>query len=115
LLAHPGSARARQPLLAVCSVAFALAAVYSVAAPWLAQRELAKGTAAAFASAHSYDPLSVDALQGLAAFEDRPGHYRRADRLYRDAVALEPQNAETWYALGVFYFEHRAWRLAYAA
>ena len=115
LLAHPGSARARQPLLAACSVAFALAAVYSVAAPWLAQRQLAKGTPAAFASAHSYDPLSIDALQYLAAFEDRPGHYRHADRLYRDAVALEPQNAETWYELGRFYFEHAAWQPAYAA
>src|SRR5438874_776394 len=115
MLAQPRLAPERRPLLAACAVACALAAVYSLAAPWLAQRELAKGTAAAFASAHSYDPLSVDALQGLAAFEDRPGHYRRADRLYRDAVALEPQNAETWYALGVFYFEHRAWRLAYAA
>ena len=115
LLAQTRPVPERRPLLAACAVACALAAVYSLAAPWLAQRELAKGTAAAFASAHSYDPLSVDALQGLAAFEDRPGHYRRADRLYRDAVALEPQNAETWYALGVFYFEHRAWRLAYAA
>ena len=110
LLAQTRPVPERRPLLAACAVACALAAVYSLAAPWLAQRELAKGTAAAFASAHSYDPLSVDALQGLAAFEDRPGHYRRADRLYRDAVALEPQNAETWYALGVFYFEHRAWR-----
>jgi O-antigen ligase len=115
LLAQPGPARARQPLLAACAVAFALAAVYSVAAPWLAQRELAKGTPAAFASAHSYDPLSVDALQYLAASEDRPGHYGHADRLYRDAVALEPQNAETWYALGAFYFEHAAWKPAYAA
>jgi hypothetical protein len=115
LLAHPRPAPARQPLLAACAVALALAAVYSVVSPWLAQRELAKGTPASFASAHSYDPLSVDALQGLAAFDDRPGRYRQADRLYRDAVALEPQNAETWYALGLFYFEHRAWRQAYAA
>jgi tetratricopeptide (TPR) repeat protein len=57
----------------------------------------------------------VDALQGLAAFDDRPGRYARADELYRDAVALEPQNAETWYALGVFYFDHAAWKSAYTA
>jgi tetratricopeptide (TPR) repeat protein len=59
--------------------------------------------------------LSVDALQGRAAYDDLAGRYREADKLYRDAVALEPQNAETWYALGVFYFEHGAWRRAYAA
>jgi hypothetical protein len=115
LLAHPRTAPARQPLLAACAVAFSLAAVYSVVSPWLAQRELAKGTPASFASAHSYDPLSVDALQGSAAYDDLAGRYRQADRLYRDAVALEPENAETWYALGVFYFEHGAWRRAYAA
>jgi tetratricopeptide (TPR) repeat protein len=115
LLAQQRPARARQAVLAACAVALSLAAVYSVVSPWLAQRELAKGTAASFASAHSYDPLSVDALQGLAAFDDRPGRYRQADRLYRDAVALEPQNSETWYALGAFYFEHRAWRRAYVA
>jgi len=115
LLARRSATHARRPLLAAGAVAVALAAVYSLTAPWLAQRQLAKGTPASFASAHSYDPLSVDALQGLAAFDDRPGHYRDADRLYRDAVALEPQNAETWYALGVFYFEHEAWQRAYAA
>jgi O-antigen ligase/polysaccharide polymerase Wzy-like membrane protein len=115
LLARRSATHARRPLLAAGAIAVALAAVYSLTAPWLAQRELAKGTPASFASAHSYDPLSVDALQGLAAFDDRPGHYRDADRLYRDAVALEPQNAETWYALGVFYFEHEAWQRAYAA
>jgi hypothetical protein len=115
LLAHPRPAPARQPLLAACAVALSLAAVYSVVSPWLAQRELAKGTPASFASAHTYDPLSVDALQGRAAYDDLAGRYREADRLYRDAVALEPQNAETWYALGVFYFEHSAWRRAYAA
>jgi len=115
LLAKERAATARQPLLAACAAAVALAAVYSLVAPWLAQRELAKGTPAAFASAHSYDPLSVDALQGLAAFDDRPGRYARADELYRDAVALEPQNAETWYALGVFYFDHAAWKSAYTA
>jgi hypothetical protein len=115
LFAHPRPAPARQPLLAACAVALSLAAVYSVVSPWLAQRELAKGTPASFASAHTYDPLSVDALQGSAAYDDLAGRYRQADRLYRDAVALEPQNAETWYALGVFYFEHSAWRRAYAA
>jgi O-antigen ligase len=115
LLGRPAQAPARRPLLAVCAAAVALAAIYSLAAPWLAQRALARGTLAGAKRAHSYDPLNVEALTTWAAFEDRPGHYADADRLYRDAVALEPENAEAWYELGAFYFDHAAWKQAYAA
>ena len=106
----------RRPLLAICAVAVALAAIYSLVAPWLAERELASASSVtAVKRAHSYDPLSVDALTEWAAFEDAAGNYLHALSLYRDAVALEPQNAETWYALGSFYFDHRAWDNAYTA
>jgi hypothetical protein len=116
LLARPGDVPlARRPLLAAASLAVALAAVYSLAAPWLADRALAAGTLAGAKRAHSYDPLSVEALSLWATFEDADGNLPRADSLYRDAVALEPQNAETWYSLGAFYFEHRAWKNAYIA
>ena len=36
-------------------------------------------------------------------------------RLYRDAVDLEPENTQTWYALGEYYFSYKAWQLAYEA
>jgi tetratricopeptide (TPR) repeat protein len=109
-------APARRPLLALAAVAFALAGIYSLGAPWLAQRELATATSAADAKrAHSYDPLNVDALTTWAAFEDGTGNLRRAQQLYLDAVGQEPENAQAWYELGAFYFYYRQWTLAYDA
>jgi tetratricopeptide (TPR) repeat protein len=119
LLARPRAAAAQQtvrrPLVAVAAVAFALAGTYSLAAPWLAQRELPATSLAQAKRAHSYDPLSVNALMDLAAYEDAAGHTVRAAELYRDAAALEPENAEAWYELGAFYFDYKAWQPAYDA
>ena len=89
-----------RPLLAAGAIAFALAGAYSLAAPWLAQRELASSTHAAGSgnydgaladakTAHSYDPLSVGALLQQAALEPNDA---RARELYRKAVKLEPLN-----------------------
>ena len=113
----------RRPLLAIGAVAFALVGVYSLAAPWLATRELESSSAAIdrndFAAAladaktaHSYDPLSVDALMQQAALESDPA---RARRLYRDAITLEPLNPETWYELGAFEYGRHRWAAAYHA
>jgi hypothetical protein len=120
LLGRPAASRGavspRRPLLAVGAVLVALAAVYSLGAPWLAQRQLASATTARAAQrAHSYDPLSTDVLTEWAAFEDAGGNLKRANQLYRQAVSLEPENSETWYALGSFYYDHDAWPQAYAA
>jgi hypothetical protein len=109
-------APARRPLLAAGAVVVALGAVYSLAAPWLAQRELASATTvAAVKRAHSYDPLSIAALSEWASFEDVAGHTARAEQLYRKEVSTEPQNSETWYDLGAFYAGHGEWRKAYVA
>jgi hypothetical protein len=116
LASPPTGQRVRRPLFAIAAVAFALAGIYSLSAPWLAQRELASATSIADAKrAHSYDPLNVDALTTWAAYEDAAGNPRRAEQLYLDAVAREPENAETWYALGAFYFDYKQWRPAYDA
>ena len=117
LVARPAAtAPRRRPLLAMCAVSIALAGIYSLAAPWLAQRQLASAASAADAKrARSYDPFSVDALWLQAAYEEADGHPLRAARLYRDAVDLEPENAQTWYELGRFYFDYKAWQLAYEA
>jgi hypothetical protein len=114
LLARPQAAPiSRRPLVAACSVAVALACVYSLAAPWLAQRQLATATTAAQVKhARTYDPLSVDALLELAAFETDPAS---ALQHYTDAVKLEPENADAWFELGSFYFGYKQWRLAYDA
>ncbi|HYA08502.1 MAG TPA: tetratricopeptide repeat protein, partial [Gaiellaceae bacterium] len=90
--------------------------VYSLAAPWLAQRALAVGlTIPNVKRAHSWDPLSTEALTDWAALADANGDTFRALKLYRDAVALEPQSSDTWWALGSFYYEQGAWPQAYAA
>jgi len=117
LLARPDDAgtRQRRPLLALGAVAFALAAVYSLAAPWLAQRQLSTLSLASMKRAHAYDPLSTDVLTDWAALEDGVGNTLRAQQLYEDAVSLEPLNATTWAALGDFYRDHGAKLLAYHA
>ena len=116
LVARPPEPAVRaRPLFAAGAVLVALAACYSLAAPWLGQRELAKGTESAAKQAHSYDPLSTDALTTWAAFEDVAGNTRHAEQLYRQAVGLEPQSTDTWYALGSFYYDHGDWGLAYTA
>ena len=87
----------------------ALGVVYSLGAPWLAQRALASATTIAQVKrAHSYDPLSTDALTEWAALRDAQGDTFGALKLYRDAVALEPESSDTWWALGSFYYEHQA-------
>jgi hypothetical protein len=117
LVAPPAAEPApRRTLLAAAAVAVALAAIYSLSAPWLSDRQLARAsTAAEVKRAHSTNPLSVDALLEYATFEDALGNVDQAGKLYNDAVSLEPENARTWYALGAFYYGHKYWRLAYDA
>ena len=106
----------RRIVLAAGAVVVAGTAVYSLALPWLSQRTLASAASAADAKrAHSYDPLSTDALIEWATWEDGAGNVAEADSLYHDAVRLEPENGDTWYALGSFYFGHRRWTLAWDA
>jgi hypothetical protein len=104
----------RRPLIAAGAVLFALGAFYSLAAPWLAQRQLASAVSAAdLKRAHSWDPLSTQVIMTWAAYENADP--LRAEQLYHQAVSLEPQNSETWYELGQFYADHGAWQLAYGA
>jgi hypothetical protein len=110
LVAAPGSPRPRQRwLIAPVAVVCALAALYSLASPWLADnrvdaaydalvrrqiltaREEAK-------SAHALNPLDVEALW-VWALTEPPG---KALDLYRRARDREPKNPETWYRLGEF-------------
>src|SRR5581483_1712244 len=107
--APPERVAAPRRMLAAAAVLVAAAAVYSLAAPWLAQRAIAAGN---YAQAHRYDPLSTEALSLLAASSSDP---RQAAKLYREEVALEPENGNTWYDLGSFYYENGAYALAYQA
>jgi hypothetical protein len=117
-------AAVRRPLLAAAGLVFAVGALYSLAAPWLAQRQLSSATSALGRNdlagaishakkAHSWNPLSTEALLDRAAFEDDAP--LEAQDLYRQAISLEPQSSEAWFALGDFYWGHRAWKPAYDA
>jgi tetratricopeptide (TPR) repeat protein len=87
----------------------ALAALYSVTSPWLAANRVSAaysamernkpGVALTEArTAHSFNPLSVDALFAEALVETNA----KALKLYQRARDLEPTNPETWYQLGAF-------------
>ena len=106
-----GAPVARRRLLAVAAVLFAVGGIYSLAAPYLAQRELVNLTLASAKRAHSYDPLSTDALTDWAALA-APA---RAEQLYHQAVSLEPENAYLWSEFGDFYWSEHDWTQAYLA
>jgi hypothetical protein len=114
LAAKPAAARARRPLLALAALVVAFGVVYSLTAPWLAERAWARGTEAGARQAHSYDPLSVDALTLLATYAEQ-SDLKSALHYYGEAVNLEPQNATTWYELGAFYARQHQWLRAYDA
>jgi hypothetical protein len=109
LLAGPPAVR-RSWLLGVAAGVCALAAVYSLASPWLSGQRLnaaldsitslnpvaARDEAA---SAHSFNPLAVEPLWLMAALT---ADKQRALHLYEQARDLEPKNPDTWYQLGAF-------------
>jgi len=109
LLAGPPRTRSGL-LLPFAAAVCALAAVYSLASPWLSERQLNAafdaevngnllGALDRAQSAHSFNPLSIDPLQFEAAITQDKA---RALALYRQARDLEPLNPDTWYQLGAF-------------
>jgi tetratricopeptide (TPR) repeat protein len=110
LASAPGTPSGRRGWLwpAVIGLA-ALAALYSIASPYLSERKvnaaydhLIAGDPAAARNdakaAHSLNPLSIEPLLVWALTEDG----EKALVLYRRARNREPKNAETWYELGAF-------------
>jgi hypothetical protein len=88
----------------------ALAALYSLVSPWLADNRFNAGLDAIasghlgqattdFKSAHAFNPLAIEPLLFRAALERSR---TEALQLYREARDLEPKNAETWYELGAY-------------
>lgn len=119
VLAASGRSRERpgpgRRLAAGGAVLLALAALGSLAVPWLAERKVSGaysaigsgdlGRAVADAkAAHSLNPLSIDPLHAWAAAESARGDLTEARRRYVQAVNLQPLNSRTWYELGAFEF-----------
>jgi cytochrome c-type biogenesis protein CcmH/NrfG len=100
-------------VLAVGLAAGLLACVYSLAAPWLAasrvgdsQTALAasnpRGAASDARDAASLDPQSVQPIWALAAAYSFVGDRVNARKQYERATRLQPENPETWIALGQY-------------
>ena len=113
---RPAAAPARRIAPAGLAVVVALAAIYSLGSPWLASRRVDEsyaaldrtdvGSAAAKArSARRLNPFSYEPWWALAAAEQLGGDDRDAVRAYEEAVELQPENSDTWYALGQYEFD----------
>jgi tetratricopeptide (TPR) repeat protein len=109
--------RARSTLLLpVAAGLLLLAGMYSLFAPWAADRrvgaafdDLAEGNAAAAVDeageAHSLNPLSLEPLVVRATALSLLGRTDEARRDLMDAVELQPLNPDPWYELGLFELE----------
>ncbi len=116
--------RGRQPLVVVASALVALSLLASFSFPRLADRS---GRSALNALDHRdfsaakddaqrarfFDPFSVDPLYVLAGTASQQGRVREALARYVQAVELQPENPDTWYALGSYEFFLRNMCAAY--
>ena len=104
---------ATRPFGAAAVAVVAVAALVSLATPWLAERTLrdvnrqlddgdVPAAIVAAERARSLDPLSIEPLHALAGAEAFRRHVRSARDAYAAAVRLQPENPETWYALGAY-------------
>jgi hypothetical protein len=109
-----GSLR-RRPLLAVATALVAGAVLVSFTSPRLSERSLRESDRALDESdfgdalssalhARSLNPYSTAPVLALAHIAQRQGFPKDAERRYAQAVELQPENPETWYALGIFEF-----------
>jgi O-Antigen ligase/Tetratricopeptide repeat len=106
----------RETLWAAGVVALALAGVYSLGAPWLADRRVDQAYDAINAGdlatasdrarqARALNPTSVEPLFALAFIQDAEGQFDRAREYYARATEVQPENRETWFQLGRLEYE----------
>jgi O-antigen ligase len=104
-----------RPLVAVAGALVALSLLASFSFPRIADRSNRAAINAIDAGdlagargdadrARSFDPLSVDPLYTLAGIASRQRRALEALARYVQAVDLQPENPDTWYALGSFEF-----------
>ena len=112
-LGRPPVVQRTRPVLAVLACVAGLGVLYSLTAPWLAQRrveaayeaiaenDVARAVSAA-RQARDLNPLSVEPLWAWALADARTSDPSRTLRRYTDATKLQPKNSDTWFALGAY-------------
>ena len=124
LLARGWKDGGSETLWAAGVVALALAGVYSISAPWLADRRIDdayrainKGDLALAADkarqARTLNPTSVEPLFALGFVQDALGQFDRAREYYARATEVQPENRETWFQLGSLEYEFKRYEDAY--
>jgi len=104
-----------RPVWAGATAFVAVAVLYSLTAPYASGRLVDSAYSAIAAgniraavadgrAARWLDPLATAPLLALGDAESARPADRAALRYYRDAVKLQPENSNTWYALGSFEF-----------
>jgi Flp pilus assembly protein TadD len=94
------------------------AVLFSFASPRLAERSVQDSNLAlededfvrardSALRARLFNPYSPEPLLALARASERAGALDAAGERYAEAVELQPENPETWYALGLFEFYAR--------
>jgi O-antigen ligase len=102
-----------RPVLAVVACIAGLGVLYSLTAPWLAQLRVeaaydaiaendVAGALSAARQARDLNPLSVEPLWAWALADARSSDPSRTLRRYTDATELQPENSDTWFALGAY-------------
>jgi len=120
----PGICRTR-PVLAIGAALFAVVLLSSFALPRLAEVRVRESTRALGQGdltrakdrvdwARAFNPFSIEPIFALARIEETQGSRHSAEETYVDAVELQPENPETWYALGLFEFQVAPRRLCAA-
>ena len=113
---RPSGEYRRRPVLGVGAAVLVAAVLVSFTFPRLADDNVRASTralgAADYARARArasdaelFNPLAVDPLFAHARVSERRGFQRSAEEFYVDAVELQPENPETWYALGLYEFQ----------
>ncbi len=114
LVAAGQPARRLRPglLLSAAAVVLGVAGALSLITPRVAESRLDDARALISSSpaeaaeaaqdAHELNPFSEDALREWALAEELAGNTERARGLYVDATELQPENPDTWRALGTF-------------
>ena len=115
-----------RPLAALAGLTLALAAIASLAVPWVAARKVDSSYAALdrgqvaravrlARDAHGLDPLALAPFRAWAGAALAAGDVDAAVRVYRLAIARQPASGPIRYELGTIYAGAGRWRDAYVA